>query len=75
VAGVADPATPGPATPEPADGELRSVAPVPMPAALLPTLPQPATMRTIAAAHHGRHIRPATATTVFRISYDVSDNR
>jgi hypothetical protein len=43
---------------------------------LLPTPPQAATMRTTAAAHHGRHIRPATATTtVFRASSDVSDNR
>ncbi len=34
-----------------------------MPAALLPTLAQPATMRIRAAANHGRHIRRTIATT------------
>jgi hypothetical protein len=48
-----------------ADGELRAVAPVPTSAALLPTLAHPATMRTTAAAHHGRHIRRTIDTTVF----------
>jgi hypothetical protein len=53
-----------------ADGELRAVAPTPTPAALLPTLAQPAARRTTAAAHHGRPIRRTIVTTVFRPSSD-----
>jgi hypothetical protein len=62
VVGVADPVVP-----MLADVELRAAAPVPLSAALLPTLAQPATMRATAAAHHGRPIRRTIATTVFRI--------
>jgi hypothetical protein len=59
VAPVADPAAP-----VLADGEFLAVATAPLPAALLPTLAQPATMRTSAAAHHGRRIRRTIAITV-----------